>query len=221
MAVAAGTDGAASRGGTVTERLAAATQPATLATELPVGRTTGWWGMVLFVATESTVFAALLGSNFYLRFQAGPRWPPPPMGPPELLLPLIMTAVLLSSSLPVIWAERGIRRGRRWRLRAGFATTLLLGLGFMAMLVREYAQKLTQFTLTTDTYGSLFYTITGFHGTHVTVGLLLLSWLLAASFRTGFDAGGSERVRIVAIYWHFVGLIWLAILFTVYLSPRM
>ncbi|MEV1289490.1 heme-copper oxidase subunit III [Micromonospora sp. NPDC049679] len=198
-----------------------ATGPAALATELPRGRSPGWWGMLLFVTTEATLFAVLLGSYFYLRFQAAAQWPPPRTGPPELTLPLVMTALLLPSSLPVIWAEHGIRRGQRWRLRLGLALTLLLGLAFVGLLLMEYDEKLASLTVTTDTYGSLFYVVTGFHGLHVTVGLLMLAWLLAASTGGRLDARRHEPVRLVAMYWHFVGAVWVAVLFTVYLSPRL
>ena len=202
--------------------LAAATGVTALTTEEPVGRPTGWWGMVMFVATEATLFACLLGSYFYLRFQFGPQWPPGGTDKPELLLPLLMTAVLVPSSLPVVWAEHGIRRGRRGRLRAGLAATLVLGLTFLALLAVEYAEDLRHFTMTTDVYGSLFYLITGFHGLHVLVGLTMIGWLLAASLRGGsFGSHRHERVRNAAIYWHFVDTVWVAILFTIYLSPRL
>ncbi|MBB4962532.1 cytochrome c oxidase subunit 3 [Micromonospora polyrhachis] len=201
--------------------VAAVTEPAALATELPAGRSTGWWGMALFIATESTLFAALLGSYFYLRFQAGPQWPPAGIRPPELFLPLIMTALLLPSSLPLLWAERGIRRGQQWRLRAGLAATIALGASFLSLQAMEYASSLEEFTFTTDVYGSLYYVITGFHGAHVTIGLLMLTWLLAAALRGKFGVRRHERVRIAALYWHFVDLVWAAILFTVYLSPRL
>jgi heme/copper-type cytochrome/quinol oxidase subunit 3 len=202
--------------------VAAATGAEALSTELPVGRSAGWWGMVMFVATEATLFACLLGSYFYLRFQYGPTWPPDGIETPELLTPLVMTAVLLPSSLPVVWAERGIRQGQRWRLRSGLAATIVLGVTFLALEAAEYAETLKRFTMTTDVYGSLFYLITGFHGLHVLVGLTMLGWLLAASLRDGsFGSHRHERVRNAAIYWHFVDLVWVAILFTVYLSPRL
>jgi heme/copper-type cytochrome/quinol oxidase subunit 3 len=198
-----------------------ATRPPALTAELPVGRTRGWWGMVLFVTTEATLFATLLGSYFYLRFQYGPQWPPPGIEKPELLKPLIMTGVLLPSSLPVMWAERGIRKGQRWRLRIGLLATLIMGSTFLALQGMEYASKLKMFTIRTNVYGSLFYTITGFHGTHVTVGLLMVGWLLAAALRGSFGRRRHERVRLTAIYWHFVDLVWVGILFTVYLSTRL
>ncbi|MCX4471642.1 Cytochrome c oxidase polypeptide I+III [Micromonospora sp. MW-13] len=200
----------------------AATRAESLSAELPAGRSTGWWGMVMFVATEATLFACLLGSYYYLRFQYGPQWPPPGIEAPSLLKPLVMTAVLLPSSLPMLWAEHGIRRGQRWRLRSGLAATMLLGITFLALQATEYAEKLRQFTMTTDAYGSLFYLITGFHGLHVLIGLTMIGWLLAASLRGGsFGAHRHDRVRNAAIYWHFVDAVWAAILFTIYLTPRL
>jgi heme/copper-type cytochrome/quinol oxidase subunit 3 len=132
-----------------------------------------------------------------------------------------MTALLLPSSVPVMWAERGIRKGQRWRLRAGLTITLVLGLGFLAMQAWEYSEDLKKHTLTTDAYSSLFYTITGFHGFHVAVGLLMVGWLLAASLRGSFGYRRHERVRLTAIYWHFVDLVWVAIFLSLYLSPRL
>jgi heme/copper-type cytochrome/quinol oxidase subunit 3 len=197
-----------------------ATEPQALATEMPSGRTTGWWGMVLFVTTEATLFATLLGSYFYIRFQSG-QWPPPGIEKPELKWPIVMTLLLLPSSLPVMWAERGIRKGQRWRLRLGLAITLVLGLGFLGVQAYEYHSNLEKYTFTTNTYGSLFYVITGFHGFHVTVGLLMVGWLLAAALRGSFGYRRHERVRLTAIYWHFVDLVWVAIFVCLYLSPRL
>ncbi|MEV6842774.1 heme-copper oxidase subunit III [Actinoplanes sp. NPDC051411] len=197
-----------------------AAQPRSLATEMPSGRTTGWWGMVLFVTTEATFFAAALGSYFYLRFQAQ-QWPPPGIEAPKLTKVIIMTAILLPSSLPVMWAERGIRKGQRWRLRAGLAITLVLGLAFLAMQAWEYSEDTKKHTFTTDAYSSLFYGITTFHGFHVTVGLIMVGWLLAASLRGSFGYKRHERVRLTAIYWHFVDVVWIAIFLTLYISPRL
>ncbi|GAA3777443.1 hypothetical protein GCM10022225_76640 [Plantactinospora mayteni] len=201
--------------------LTAATRPTGLATEEPVGRSTGWWGVMLFLTTEGTLFAALFGSYFYLRFQHGAPWPPDGIRQPELLLPLIMTAVLVPSSLPVLWAEAGIRQGRRWQLRAGLFGTLVMGGTFLGLQGVEYSGILREYTFTTNVYGSLFYAITTFHGSHVAVGLLMVCWLLVASLHGSFGPHRYERVRIVAYYWHFVDAVWVAILFTVYLSPRL
>lgn len=96
----------------------------------------------------------------------------------------------------------------------------MLGSTFLFLQASEYVEKLSHFTITTNVYGSLFYLVTGFHGLHVTIGLIMIIWLLAASLRGGsFGARRHERVQVTAIYWHFVDVVWAAILFTSYLSP--
>src|SRR5207249_2757619 len=81
-------------------------------------RAPAWWGMVLFIATEAALFASLLVSYFYLRASA-PSWPPPGLERPELSVPVVMTVVLLASSVPMAWADRGIQQGRQGRLILG------------------------------------------------------------------------------------------------------
>ncbi len=205
---------------TVADHVSDITRPTSFLAEHPAGRTVGWWGMVMFVTTEATLFGVLLSSYFYVRFQVG-TWPPGGIEEPKLVKPLIMTALLLPSSLPVMWAERGIRKGQRWRLRLGLCATLLMGGAFVVLQGTEYAEKLHKYTMTTNVYGSFFYTITGFHGLHVCIGLVMVSWLLAASLRGSFGYRRHERVRLTAIYWHFVDIVWVFILFTIYLSGRL
>jgi heme/copper-type cytochrome/quinol oxidase subunit 3 len=206
---------------TVPDVAAEATRPAALLQEMPSGRTTGWWGMVLFVTTEAALFACFIGSYYYVRFQQGSVWPPDGIEDPKLLKPIIMTAVLLPSSLPVIWAERGIRKGQTWRLRAGLAITVVLGLAFLSLQVSEYLEDLKEYTPRTDAYGSLFYGITTFHGFHVLTGVVMVGWLLAAAFRGEFGYRRHERVRLAAIYWHFVDVVWAAIFLSLYLFPHL
>jgi heme/copper-type cytochrome/quinol oxidase subunit 3 len=197
------------------------THPPEVTSEKPSGRTVGWWGMVMFITTEATLFAVLLGSYFYVRFQFGGEWPPFGIEKPKLMRPLIMTALLLPSSLPVMWAERGIRKGQRWRLRMGLAATICMGAGFLILQAMEYREKLDKYTLASNVYGSFFYTITGFHGLHVFIGLIMVTWLLSASIRGSFGARHHQRVVLAALYWHFVDLVWAAILFTIYLSGQL
>ncbi|MEV4754233.1 heme-copper oxidase subunit III [Micromonospora sp. NPDC049559] len=192
-----------------------------LATEEPAGRSTAWWGMVLFVATEATLVASLLGTYFYLRFQFGEPWPPGGVARPELLHPLIMTGLLLASGVPLLWAQAGGRRDRWGRLPVALGAAALLTAGFLVVQGIEYADQLDRFTLTSHAYGSLFYGVTGLHAVHVCVGLLLLFWLLAAVARDRTGAGRRERIRLAVVYWYFLEVVWLGVLFTVYLSPRL
>jgi heme/copper-type cytochrome/quinol oxidase subunit 3 len=181
----------------------------------------GWWGMVMLIATESMLFLALVASYFFLRFQSGPEWPPDGIAAPSLELPLVMTVILLSSSIPVHIADRAIRRGNSRRLRVGLAVGFVLGAAFLGLQGVEYAEKLSEFTPTTNAYGSLFYTITGFHGLHVLVGLLFSIWTQARAWRAAFDNERHLTVQNFTLYWHFVDAVWIVVLATIYLSPNL
>lgn len=187
--------------------------------ELPVGsqghRASGWWGMLALIATEAALFAYLLFSYYYLASQAHGPWPPE--GLPRLRIAAPNTLILLVSSVAVWWGERGVRRGERRALLIGLATAVALGIVFMALQGVEWHNK--PFTLTSGAYGSLYFTITGFHMAHVLVGLLILATLL---LWTGLGYIGGERyapVTIGAVYWHFVDVVWLAVFFTFYVVP--
>jgi heme/copper-type cytochrome/quinol oxidase subunit 3 len=179
-------------------------------------RSTGSWGMMLLIATEASLFVYLLFSYFYLGSMATGPWPPE--GPPSLRLVLPNTLVLLLSSGTMYWAESSIRRGVGTRLRAGLVATLVLGAIFLAVQGLEYSKK--QITPTTHAYGSLFFTITGFHGAHVAVGLLMIAVVALRAFLRHFDARRYEAVTNVSWYWHFVDIVWLAVFTSLYLSPR-
>jgi heme/copper-type cytochrome/quinol oxidase subunit 3 len=194
---------------------------ATSGQPLPVKLTgtlaTGAWGMLLVIATEAALFAYLLFSYFYLGSMARGGWPP--AGLPELRLALPNTGILLASSVTAWWAESGIRNGDQGRLRVGFICTILLGLVFLGIQMVEYRKQ--SFSLTTDAYGSLFYVITGFHGAHVAVGVLMLTVVLIRASLGHFSERRHLAVTNVTWYWHFVDAVWLAVFFSLYLSPRL
>ena len=202
--------------------------PDTVATGLPgelvptySHRGFGWWGMWWLIATEATLFAILIASYFYLRFQSGPIWPPDGIAAPKLALPLVMSAILWSSSLPVHLAERGIKKGRQGILRASLLAGFVLGAVFLAMQFGiEYPEKLREFTPRTDAYGSLFFTLTGFHAAHVTVGLLMSLWTQWRAWAGAFDERHHVTVQLFTMYWHFVDVVWIFVLATIYLSPH-
>jgi heme/copper-type cytochrome/quinol oxidase subunit 3 len=155
---------------------------------------------------------------FFLRFQASARWPPEGIEAPTLVLPSIMTVVLLSSSIPMHIADAGIRRGSRVRLRVGLLASFLLGATFLGLQVFEYVEKLREFTPQTNAYGSLFFMITGAHGTHVAGGLLLNLWVQVQAARGFYGRDRHQTVRNVALYWHFVDAVWIAIFSSLYLA---
>ncbi len=185
------------------------------------GRALGFWGMVMLIFTEATLFGILLYSYFFLRFQMGPEWPPDGIEKPDLFLVSIMTPILLLSSGPMHWAHTGIRKGKLWRLRLGLLLTFVMGATFLGFQAVEYREILvSEFSPRTHVYGSLFFTITGFHGIHVAVGLLMNLWLQWYARRGRFSAGRHLAVENVALYWHFVDAVWLFVLFTIYVSPN-
>jgi heme/copper-type cytochrome/quinol oxidase subunit 3 len=177
--------------------------------------------MVWLILTESALFATLILSYFFLRFRAGAEWPPGGIERPSLLLPLAMSAILWSSSLPVHLADAGIRRGdMRW-LRLGLAAGFVLGATFLGLqLGLEYPEKLREFTPTSGAYGSLFFTLTGFHAAHVAIGLLMSLWVQVRAWGGAFDRRRHVSVQNFAMYWHFVDVVWAFVLFTIYLSPN-
>ncbi len=191
--------------------------PRALPVELQDRRAPAWWGVVFLIATEAALFAYFLFSYFYLGSIARGAWPP--HGPPELRLALPNTLVLLASSGTMWWAESGIRRGSQARLRAGLCLTIGLGAVFLGVQMLEYHNA--HFGPRTDAYGSLFYTITGFHGAHVAVGLLMLLVVTARACLGHFAAGRHLAVTNTAWYWHFVDVVWLAVFTSLYLSPRL
>jgi heme/copper-type cytochrome/quinol oxidase subunit 3 len=129
------------------------------------------------------------------------------------------TLVLLLSSGTMYWAEAGIRRGSEGRLRLGLLVTLALGIVFLAVQGIEYSEQ--RFGPTTDAYGSLFYTITGFHGAHVAAGLVMLAVIASRAFVGHFDGRRHEAVTNVSWYWHFVDAVWLAVFTSLYLVPHL
>lgn len=178
----------------------------------------GWWGMVWLCATEAMLFACLIASYFFLRgsidaFRAeGGHYP-------SLSLPLPMTVALLASSVTTWWAERGIARGDQMRLRIGLLVTFVLGASFLVLQSIEYHDN--PLGPTVSAYHSMFYTITSLHGAHVAMGLLMNAYVQLRAWLGHFSSARHLAVRNIALYWHFVDAVWIVILLTLYLSPRL
>jgi cytochrome c oxidase subunit 3 len=186
---------------------------------LPVGsvghKSFGWWGMITLIMTEASLFAYLLFAYYYFVVQYGRGWIPET---PNVTLSLPNTAILILSSVFVWWGEKGAEQGRRSQQSLGLAIGVVLGVIFMIIQAFEWREK--AFTLASSSYGSSFFVTTGFHVAHVAAGVLMLAAVLAWSLLGYFDARRHAALSIAAIYWHFVDLVWLAIFFTFYITPR-
>jgi heme/copper-type cytochrome/quinol oxidase subunit 3 len=178
--------------------------------------TVGWWAMVWTIATEACLFVYLLFSFIWLGTQQRGPWPP--HGPLSLTLALPNTVILIVSSLAYIWGERGIRKGSQSQLRAGLFLAFALGVVFAIVQGVEWSHQ--TFAAQSDVFGSLFFTITGFHGAHVIVGLLFNLAVQIWAWRGTFTAERHLAVTNAGLYWHFVDIVWLFVFTTIYLLPR-
>lgn len=177
----------------------------------------GTWAMVMFILTEATLFVFLFFTYYYFAYNWRGPYPPEP---PKLTLALIMLIVLLASSAVLFAGERAEKRGDTGLARSAVGLTILMGLGFLALQVIEYRNHLEHLKPTTDAYGSIFYTITSFHGAHLVLGLLMLTYVLLLP-----EIGPSRKpphrsMHNAALYWHFVDFVWLIIVTLLYVVPN-
>jgi cytochrome c oxidase subunit 3 len=126
----------------------------------------------------------------------------------------VNTAILLSSSVTMHWAETSIKNGNRLGLRAGILSTFLLGCTFLFIQVNEYAH--IGFAPHDFAQASVFYGLTGLHGAHVFVGLTLLAMVVVRSFRGHYSPEEHRGVEVPGIYWHFVDVMWVIVYSSVY-----
>jgi heme/copper-type cytochrome/quinol oxidase subunit 3 len=195
-----------------------ATTPAAVARveRARAARPNGWWGMAIFVATEATLFGTIIGTYFYLRFN-NLHWPPPGVPEPKLTLPLVLTAILVSSSVPVQLAVSAAAVGRLPRARGLLLLAAVLQAGYLGMQLHLFVHDVHEFPPSGSAYSSIYFTMLGAHHLHVFVGILLILWILlrTASGLTNYRMNG---LRATAFYWHFVNVLALCVLGT-QLSP--
>ncbi|HEX5764690.1 MAG TPA: cytochrome c oxidase subunit 3 [Woeseiaceae bacterium] len=204
-------------------------------------------GMFWFIFSEVMFFSCFFGALFYARNMAIPwlggasnnfftnlflwnayesTWPT--AGPEQLGgefeamepfgLPLINTAILLTSSITVTIAHHAIQHNRQVMLRVFLALTFLLGYLFVYLQAVEYVHAYQEMNLklTTGIYGSTFYMLTGFHGLHVTLGAIMLTVIWLRAMKGHFTPGNHFAFEAVAWYWHFVDVVWLGLYIFVY-----
>ena len=173
-------------------------------------------GILLFIVSEVMLFGAFFASYFFLRVVVSPdTWPPHPYELPVAVAG-VNTAILVSSSFTMHWALEGARHENRRAMRIGLLTTLLLGTTFLCIQINEYFH--IGFAISENAQSSIFYGLTGLHGAHVFVGLLLLSFATIRAFRGHFGPAAKDHlgVEVPGIYWHFVDIMWIIVFVTVY-----
>jgi cytochrome c oxidase subunit 3 len=172
-------------------------------------------GMLLFIISEIMVFGAFFTAYFFIRVVNDDPWFPIDGVELPKLVAGFNTAILVSSSLTLHWAETCAKKGNRFGLKAGMLTTFLLGLTFLFVQINEYAH--IGFAPHDHAEGSIFYGLTGLHGAHVAIGLTLLAIVNIRAFRGHFSPESHLGINVPGIYWHFVDVMWLVVYFTVYI----
>jgi cytochrome c oxidase subunit 3 len=170
-------------------------------------------GMMLFIISEVMVFGAFFTAYFFIRVVNGDPWPAKGTELPVAVAG-VNTAILLSSSLTLHWAQTSIKNGNRFGLRAGMLSTFLLGCTFLFIQINEYVH--IGFAPHDHAQGSIFYGLTGLHGAHVFVGLTLLAMVTVRAFRGHFSPEQHRGVEVPGIYWHFVDVMWIIVYSSVY-----
>lgn len=181
----------------------------------------GFLAMVFFIGSEIMLFGSLFAAYFFVRFNIADEWPPlNAQGEPfelPIALTAVNTAILVASSFTLHWAEHRLKHyNDRKSLERGMILTLLLGFTFLVIQINEYAHL--GFTPQDTAFGSTFYTLTGFHGLHVFVGLSILTLCFIRIKRArDFSPTSSTPLQAGALYWHFVDVVWVILFVLVYL----
>lgn len=172
----------------------------------------GWWGMALLIATEFTLFASLIASYFYLRFQ-NDQWPPAGIEPPSVTLPLVLTGVLVLTTIPMFGAVRAARGGLRGRAWALVALALLVQGAYLGLQIWLFTRDMNSFSPSETAYGSIYFTLLGVHHVHVALGLALDLWLLGA-IAFGLTNYRLIALRVIALYWYFIAFVGVLVVLT-------
>jgi cytochrome c oxidase subunit III len=179
----------------------------------------GWWGMALFLCAEVALFGTLIGSYFYLDFQSK-QWPPAGIKPPDVVLPLVATAALALTSLPMFYAAWSARAGRRGRVIVLISLALVVQTCYLALQILLFRHDLNQFTPQGSAYGSIYFTLLAVHHAHVLLGILLDLTVLFFLIYRGLTNYWLIGVRGLALYWHVVNVLAVIVVFT-QLSPSL
>jgi heme/copper-type cytochrome/quinol oxidase subunit 3 len=175
--------------------------------------------MWTFLGSECLLFGALIST--YLLYRGRSLSGPTPQDVYDIPYTSVSSFVLLMSSLTMVLALAAIQRGEHQRLRVWLMATALLGMTFVGGQVYEFTRFVQEgLTLKANLFGTTFFVLTGFHGAHVTIGILMLLSLFGLSLDGRLPTERSEAVEMVGLYWHFVDVVWIVIFTVVYLIPQ-
>ena len=184
---------------------------------LPDRRAPIWWGIVGLILVETSVIAGFIATYFYLVIM-NEAWPPPNVEPSPLVAPTIALGLLLASCLTMWWAGRMVKQGRNTPFVIGVFSSVVLA---SAVLVLRWEQfQLFAFRWDEHAYGSVVWTITGFHFTHVVSAVIGTAVVGILGLRGFFTPRRQIGVIVDTLYWYFVALAWIPLYVVLYWVPR-
>ncbi len=188
-------------------------------TEATIGeKSTGWWGIWLFLATEVVLFGALFATYFAAKAEAVGAWPPGDVHLP-VMATAINTAILVTSGFVMHLGEMQLKKNNRKGFILGFLGAIILGAVFLVIQMMEYITLVSEgVTLSHGIFASTFYILTGTHGVHVFGGLIFLAIIFVRGLRGQFGPERHTAVTAAAIYWHFVDIVWILLFAIIYLQ---
>jgi cytochrome c oxidase subunit 3 len=176
-------------------------------------------GTIVWLSSELLFFAGLFAMFFTVKAHNVGDWPPPPT---HLDKPyaLVVTIILVSSSFTCQWGVFKAEQGDVFGLRRWYLITLVLGTIFVLGQVNEYRTLVEDgTTISSSAYGTVFYMTTGFHGLHVTGGLIAFVYLIVRTMLSKFTPAQATAAIVVSYYWHFVDIVWIGLFSCIYLLP--
>ncbi len=178
----------------------------------------GYVAMSSLIVAESAIFTIFVTAYLYYlgRDVAGPT-------PREVLeIPIFGTVCLLSSSFFIYLAEHAIGHGRMGAFKLWWAVTFVLGLIFLIGTGVEWDKLIVHdhLTIATNLFGTTFYSLVGLHASHVVIGLIMLLTTLIFALTGKLNPTHAERVKVLALYWHFVDAVWVVVFTVVYIVGR-
>lgn len=172
--------------------------------------------MWLFLASECLFFGGLIAG--YLLYRGKNLVGPYPHDLYDIPFTSVSSFILIMSSVSMVLALAAIQRGDERNMRVWLFTTAMLGITFLAGQAFEFTEFYHEgLTMKTNLFGSTFFLLTGFHGAHVTVGVLILLSLWVMSLRGKVTQEKSLNVELAGLYWHFVDVVWIVIFTLIYL----
>jgi heme/copper-type cytochrome/quinol oxidase subunit 3 len=174
--------------------------------------------MWLFLGSDCLLFGGLI--SVYMLYRGRVQNGPNPNELYNIPFTSVSSFVLLMSSLTMVLAVTSSQRNDDRRMRIWLSTTALLGSLFVGAQVFEFRSfYLEGLGFTTNLFGSSFFTLTGFHGVHVSLGVIMLLSVVALTLRGKIPGNKAEVVELIGLYWHFVDVVWIVIFTLVYLIP--